>query len=203
MNLARWTFLFLSTVGIGMAVSLLVGLGLQLADPEYRPEQIGLVGFGYNLIGTAIVGAMLGAFSHMGFFAYLTVNLFAQGFFRSSYLWAYVQVFFIIVVTVYSAVFRIPEGGSVLPFFLLPVLVALASVPVALKKVKETNKQALVPTLFFLIAVTLLESVPALRQYNPYATVLMVMPLFACNAWQILQLHRLLGTRKEPASRAS
>lgn len=202
MNLARWTFLFLSTVGIGIAISLAIGLGLQLTDPEYRPEQVGIEGFGYNLIGTAIVGAMLGAFSHMGFFAYLTVNLFAQGFFRSSYLWSYVQVFLIIVVAVYAAVFRTPEGQSFLPFFVLPALIAAAAVPVTLWKVKQTNKQALVPTLFFLIAVTLLEAVPALRQYNPYATVLMVAPLFACNAWQILQLHRLVGPRKEPASRA-
>jgi KinB signaling pathway activation protein len=205
MNLARWTFLFLSTVGIGMAVSLVIGTGVFLINPEISPTAMGWEGLGYNFINTLIVGALLGAFSHLGFFAYLTVNYFAQGIFRSKLMWSYVQVFLIIVVSVYSALLRIREGESFLPYTMLPLLIFLAAVPVTRLKVTQTNKNSLIPTLFFLTAVTLLEAVPALRQYNAYATVLMVGPLFCCNAWQILRLHKVLapaGTQ-EPAHRAS
>jgi KinB signaling pathway activation protein len=193
MNLARWTFLFLSTIGIGMAVSLVVGTGVFLINPDISPEMMGWKGLGYNVINTLIVGALLGAFSHLGFFAYLTVNYFAQGIFRNKLLWSYVQVFLIIVVSVYSAVLRIRDGESFLPYTVLPLLILIAAVPVTWLKVKQTNRNSLIPTFFFLSAVTLLEAVPALRQYNGYATVLMVCPLFLCNAWQILRLHKVLA----------
>jgi KinB signaling pathway activation protein len=205
MNLARWTFLFLSTVGIGIAASLVIGAGVFVVNPEVSIIGMGWKEVSYNLINTVIVGALLGAFSHLGFFAYLTVNYFAQGIFRSKLLWSYVQVFFIIVVSVYSAALRIREGDSVLPYIVLPLLVVLAALPVTWVKVKQTNRNSLIPTLFFLTAVTLLEAVPALHQYNAYATVLMVGPLFLCNAWQILRLHKVLvpAPTQEPTGRAS
>ncbi|WP_199616502.1 KinB-signaling pathway activation protein [Paenibacillus alkalitolerans] len=203
MNLARWTFLFMSTVGIGILVALGIGLAVQFADPDYNPVQIGLQGFGYNLVGTVIVGALLGAFSHLGFFAYLTMNYFAQGIIRSKTIWAYAQIFLIVVISVYSAVLRAKAGEPIIPYFFVPAVLLIASLPIARLKVKQTNRNSFVPTLFFLTAVTLLEAVPALRQYNPYGTLFMVAPLFACNAWQIMQLHKLLGTeRNEPAGRA-
>jgi KinB signaling pathway activation protein len=198
MNLARWTYLFFTTVGWGIAVSLIVGTCVFLINPEISPTRMGLGGLGYNVFNTIIIGALLGAFSHLGFFAYLTVNYFAQGIFKTKMLWSYVQIFLIIVVSVYSAALRMREGDSVLEYALLPFLVLLASWPVTWIKVKQTNRNSLIPTLFFMTAVTLLEAVPALRQYNPYATALMVSPLFVCNAWQILQLHKVLapGTKK-------
>ncbi len=182
---------------------MIVGLAVQFADPSYNPVQIGFEGFGYNLIGTVIVGALLGAFSHLGFFAYLTMNYFAQGIIRSRLLWSYIQVFLIVVVSYYSAILRVREGESLLSYILVPVIILIVSLPFVRLKVKQTNKQSFVPTLFFLTAVTLLESVPALRQYNPYGTVLMIAPLYASNVWQIMKLHKLLGpSTKEPANQA-
>lgn len=204
MNLAKWTFLFLSTVGLGIAASLLIGTTVFFIDLDVPLAEMGWGVIGFNFINTLIVGALLGAFSHLGFFAYLTLNYFAQGIFRSRLLWSYVQIFLIIVVSVYSAALRMREGDSVLPYAVLPTLVLLAAIPVTWWKVKETNKHSFIPTLFFLTAVTLLEAVPALHQYNAYATILMVGPLFVCNAWQILRLHRLLvpSPAKEPVGRA-
>jgi len=205
MNLARWTTLFLSTVGLGIAAALAVGTVVFLINPEVSPEQMGAVGIGYNAFQTVIVGSLLGAFSHMGFFAYLTVNYFAQGIIRNKLIWAYAQVFLIIVVSVYAAVLRTPEGGNFLPYALLPTLVVLGALLVSRLKVQQTNRGSFIPTMFFMTAVTLLESVPALRQYNAYGTAMMVLPLFVCNAWQILRLHKIVGpsAKQEPADRAS
>ncbi|MCI3926371.1 KinB-signaling pathway activation protein [Paenibacillus sp. TRM 82003] len=204
MNLAKWTFLFLSTVGLGIVTSLLIGTVVFFLELDVPIAELSGGNIVFNLLTTVTVGSLLGAFSHLGFFAYLTLNYFAQGIFKTRLLWSYVQVFLIIVVSVYSAVFRMPEGGSVLPYTVLPILLFLAALPVAWRKVKETNQHSFIPTLFFLTAVTLLEAVPALHQYNALATILMVAPLFVCNAWQILRLHRLLAPAqtKEPAGRA-
>ncbi|HZG55573.1 KinB-signaling pathway activation protein [Paenibacillus sp.] len=207
MNLAKWTTLFLSTVGLGIAAAIAVGAVVFLANPEVSPQTMGLEGLAFNLLQTAIVGALLGAFSHMGFFAYLTVNFFAQGIFRNKLLWMYVQVFFIVVVAFYAVALRVPAGESFVPYAWLPVLVLLGAYLVSRRKATQTNRNAFVPTMFFMTAVTLLEAVPALRQYNAYGTAMMVLPLFVCNAWQILRLHKVLGPAapgtQEPAGRAS
>jgi KinB signaling pathway activation protein len=196
MNIAKWVFLFTTTVAWGIGVALLIGMGVLFIDPNFTPLKIGTSGLGFNIIGTAIVGATLGAFSHMGFFAYLTLNFFAQGFFRSKIVWTYIQIFLIIVVLVYTAALRVPEGNSFLPYTILPIIVLAGAVAIAWLKMKQTNRSSFIPTLFLMTAITLLEAVPALRLNNPNSTWLMVGPLFACNAWQILQLHRLLGTSK-------
>jgi len=205
MNLGKWISLFLSTVGIGIAAALVVGVAVFSINPEVSASEMGVEGLLFNLLQTVTVGALLGAFSHMGFFAYLTVNLFAQGIFRNKLLWTYVQVFFIVVVAAYAAMLRVPEGESMLPYFVLPTLVVLGAYVVSRRKAAETNKKSFVPTMFFMTAVTLLEAVPALQQFNAYGTAMMVLPLFLCNAWQILRLHKILApaATQEPVGRAS
>ncbi|TLS48382.1 KinB signaling pathway activation protein [Paenibacillus antri] len=205
MNLGKWISLFLSTLGIGIGAALVVGAFVFMINPEVTPSTMGVEGILFNVIQTVTVGALLGAFSHMGFFAYLTVNLFAQGIFKNKLLWTYVQVFFIVVVSGYAAMLRVPEGENMLPYFVLPGLVVIGGYFVARRKAAETNRKSFVPTMFFMTAVTLLEAVPALQQFNAYGTVMMVLPLFLCNAWQILRLHKILTpvATGEPAGRAS
>jgi KinB signaling pathway activation protein len=206
MTLAKWFFLFMTTVAWGIGVALVVGMFVLFIDPDYTPFKIGLEGLGFNVLGTALVGATLGAFSHMGFFAYLTAHFFAQGFFRSKLLWVYVQIFITAGVIFYTfryIVMHVPEGENILPYIAFPILLIIAAIPITHFKVKQTNQSSIVPTLFFLIAVTLLEAVPALRESNPNTTALMLFPFFVCNAWQILQLHRLLGTKNDTKSAGS
>jgi len=205
MNFRKWVNLFMSSAGIGIVVALIVGVIEMLIHPEVKLAEMGTQGIIYNLVNTAIIGALLGVFSHMGFFAYLTVNYFAQGIFRSKYMWMYVQIFIIIVSTVYSVALRVPEGESFLPYTVVPLFVIVGSLPVVFMKVKQTNRKSLIPTLFFMIAVTLIEAVPALRQDNGYGTAMMLLPLFICNAWQILQLHKLVvpSAKEETATSAS
>ena len=196
MTLAKWAKMFLSTIGLGMVCALIVGIGIFIVNPEISVQGMGWEGIGYNLLQTLTVGALLGAFSHMGFFAYLLANYFAQSMFRNKMIWLYVQVALIVAVAFYSVVLRVPPEESFLKYTVMPLLVFAGAVLVTLIKVKETNRRSIIPTMFFMTAVTLLEAVPALRQYNAYGTVMMVLPLFACNAWQILRLHRVVKPRQ-------
>jgi len=50
-----------------------------------------------------------------------------------------------------------------------------------------------VPTVFFMLVFTLLETAIALRVNLTQAVVLMTVPLVICNAWQIMRLHKLVG----------
>ena len=59
-----------------------------------------------------------------------------------------------------------------------------------------TNRNAFVPTLFFMFAVTVLEAVPALKLDIAASTIFMLAPLLVCNAWQILTLHKILDNKK-------
>lgn len=205
MTFSKWVRFALKTTGIGIVTGLIIGIGIMLINPEVNLSTMGAAGILYNVGVTAIVGALLGVFSHMGFFAYLITNYIANGLFRGKYLWSYIQIFVIIVTAVYSVVLRVPVGESIWRYTIIPLLVILASIPVVYRKVKETNHQSIIPTLFFMIAVTLLEAIPALRQYNPYGTVLMIVPLFVCNAWQILQLHKITepSVHEKTAAKAS
>jgi KinB signaling pathway activation protein len=45
-------------------------------------------------------------------------------------------------------------------------------------------------------AVTVLEAVPALKLDNTASSLFMLAPLFVCNAWQILTLHKILDNKK-------
>lgn len=51
---------------------------------------------------------------------------------------------------------------------------------------------------FFMIVVTALEALPAIREDDAASTIFMIIPLLACNAWQILILQKVLQTSKEP-----
>ncbi|WP_442950106.1 KinB-signaling pathway activation protein [Paenibacillus sp. HW567] len=72
----------------------------------------------------------------------------------------------------------------------------LTAIIVAYFKVRSTNVSAWIPTFFFLTAITIAEIIGVLRIGVDSATVFIVIPLIACNAFQILMLHRIM----EPAS---
>jgi KinB signaling pathway activation protein len=75
---------------------------------------------------------------------------------------------------------------------LIAAVIFLAGAIVAYIKSKETNKQAFIPALFFMIVVTIIEWIPALRVNDRDWLYLMAVPLFICNAYQLLTLHRLI-----------
>jgi KinB signaling pathway activation protein len=81
----------------------------------------------------------------------------------------------------------------------MPIIILLVSAGIAYWKVKLTNRTAFVPTLFFMSVVTILEAVPAfsLDETGSSYAIFMIVPLLVCNAWQIMQLHKIVETTKK------
>lgn len=191
MTFVNWLRMFGMTLTIGTVVSLVIGLIVQLTDPE-------IALFDYSIIVFILSGLLYGTLSQLGFFAYMTINYIALDMFRQKKIWLYMQWFLVILALLYLVFLRAMSFDQLdrwLQFLVLPVLLFAASWFVARWKVKLTNPTAFTPTLFFLVVVTALEAIPALRENDALATAGMIIPLFACNAWQILNLHKYVKPR--------
>ncbi|WJE20541.1 KinB signaling pathway activation protein KbaA [Bacillus cereus] len=203
MNSRKWVRLFFTTLFLGGISTVFIGFVLEWDKyakffQNFDGKEILAVSFW--LMG---VGFIFSVISQMGFFAYLTIHRFGLGMFRSSSLWNAVQLFFIAFVlfdfvylrSVLIANGEVSLGNNILVAGILFVFGAI----VAYIKSKETNKKAFVPALFFMVVVTILEWVPALRINDTDWLYLMVIPLLLCNAYQLLVLHRLIGQKSKSA----
>lgn len=188
MNLRKLMKLFWTTLWIGAAAALVTGLFMALGDEEFR--SLKAMEIGYNMLVMALAGMMFSVLSQMVFFAYMTLNYIARDIFRKPSTWLLVQLFFIL--TVPFELWFFMWNDSLLKFVLSVGFVLIVSLGVAYWKVKMTRSTAFVPTLFFMFVATLLETAIALKVNNTEAALLMAVPLLACNAWQILQLHKLV-----------
>ncbi|WP_281884114.1 KinB-signaling pathway activation protein [Paenibacillus sp. YYML68] len=198
MTIRKWFYLFWTTLAIGTVVGILTGLTMQLTDPE---AVLSGKAIGFTILSSLLIGSTISVLSQMGFFAYLIVRHIFMGMIPKKWIWDYVQIFTIIVVLVDLVYLRYVDSaheGSFSTYFLLPAFILIVSVVVAYAKVKATNTSAWIPTLFFMIVLSTLEAIPALRLGKTASTIFMVIPLLACNAWQILILHKVLNTNKEP-----
>lgn len=203
MNSRKWVRLFFKTLFLGGISTVFVGFVLEWDKyakffKNFDGKEILAISFW--LMG---VGFIFSVISQMGFFAYLTIHRFGLGMFRSSSLWNTVQLFFIAFVlfdfvylrSVLVANGEVSLGNNILVAGMLFVFGAI----VAYIKSKETNKKAFVPALFFMVVVTILEWVPALRINDTDWLYLMVIPLLLCNSYQLLVLHRLIGQKSKSA----
>ncbi|MFY0167143.1 KinB signaling pathway activation protein KbaA [Bacillus anthracis] len=203
MNSRKWVRLFFTTLFLGGISTVIIGFVLEWDKyakffQNFDGKEILVVSFW--LMG---VGFIFSVISQMGFFAYLTIHRFGLGMFRSSSLWNIVQLFFIAFVlfdfvylrSVLIANGEVSLGNNILVAGVLFMFGAI----VAYIKSKETNKKAFVPALFFMVVVTILEWVPALRINDTDWLYLMVIPLLLCNAYQLLILHRLIGKASKSA----
>lgn len=138
------------------------------------------------------VGLIFSVISQMGFFAYLTVHRFGLGIFKG--LWNSVQVVLILFVLfdlVYLRFISFGEGDSLIPYIGLASLLLVVALLVAYAKVKQTNKQAFIPAVFFMTVVTVIEWVPVLKVNDQGWLYFMLIPLLICNAYQLLVLHKI------------
>ncbi|HDR6318246.1 MULTISPECIES: KinB signaling pathway activation protein KbaA [Bacillus] len=203
MNSRKWVRLFFTTLFLGGISTVIIGFVLEWDKyakffQNFDGKEILAVSFW--LMG---VGFIFSVISQMGFFAYLTIHRFGLGMFRSPSLWNAVQLFFIAFVlfdfvylrSVLIANGEVSLGNNILVAGVLFVFGAI----VAYIKSKETNRKAFVPALFFMVVVTILEWVPALRINDTDWLYLMVIPLLLCNAYQLLILHRLIGKTSKSA----
>jgi len=189
MSLGKWFRLFWSTLWIGAAAGLVTGALLALSDGAFRG--LSPAGIGYNLLMMLMAGMTFSILSQMFFFAYMILNYVARGLFRKRNTWVLVQLFFIL--TVPFEIYFFAWEASLAAYLLFAGLLLAASLVTAWLKVRETSEAAWVPTVFFMLVFTLLETAIALRVNLTQAVVLMTVPLVICNAWQIMRLHKLVG----------
>ncbi|OUN00433.1 MAG: hypothetical protein BAA02_08895 [Paenibacillaceae bacterium ZCTH02-B3] len=195
MTLRKWAKLFGATLLVGALAYAVTGVPLQASDPEFR--NVGLSGWLYNVWMMILSGLALGAVAHLGFFAYLMLNYVARSMLRKPYLWVALQGFttvFALGELVYWM--AVEDGLSAAVKWTVPAALTAASALVAWRKVRETSRGAWIPAMFFLVVGTLVEAVPAFRvsfqEDNALSLILSLVPLFVCNAYQLMQLHRIL-----------
>lgn len=203
MNSRKWVHLFLTTLLLGGSSTIFIGFVLEWDEyskffEDFDVVEILMVSFWF--LG---IGFIFSVISQMGFFAYLTVHRFGLGMFRSSKLWSIVQVFFIIFVLfdfVYlRSILMASDSESVWNDILVAAILLVFGTIVAYIKSKETNRGAFIPALFFMVVVTIIEWVPALRTNDTDWLYLMVIPLLICNTYQVLVLHRLVEKKEASA----
>jgi len=198
-TIRKWFFLFWSTMGIGAAVCMVAGLIMLWTDQEFG--FLGLEATGFNLLMMALSGLTIGAFSQMGFFAYLTLNYIALSVLRKKYLWNALQGYTTFFGAIFLGYILFNGRANDWFFWVLPLGLVIASFIVSFIKVKLTKKEAFIPTMFLMFVVTAIEAYPALQgDTNVSAILFMMLPLFACNAYQNYMMPRL--TKKETADSA-
>lgn len=189
----NWVKLFFSTLLVGGVTTGIVGFLVRWE--EYQSlfsnfEVLQIISVLFWLFG---VGLIFSIISQMGFFAYLTIHRFGLGIFKS--LWNAVQIVLILFVLFDLVYFRYKvfaeKGESLLSYILIAGFILLVGLISAAMKAKLTNKQAFIPAVFFMVVVTTIEWMPALRVNEESWLHLMIYPLVVCNAYQLLILHKL------------
>ncbi|HEY4391217.1 MAG TPA: KinB-signaling pathway activation protein [Paenibacillus sp.] len=199
MNFKRWLHLFWTTLVVGAAGSLVIGLLLQWTDTTNTMKLNGTADFLVNVGLLLGVGVMVSVYSQMGFFAYMMVNYMGMGVF-SRRTWQYIQIVLTALALFELMVLRIFVGGNKASYsdLILGIIILVIAIVVAYFKAKMTNGSAWIPTLFFMIAITIVETIGVLKIEVDQATAWIAGPLIACNAYQILILHRVLKPKQSP-----
>lgn len=197
MNLKKWFYLFWTTLLIGVGAAVVTIFVVQLIDPQLHWNDLSVFAF------AILAGATYSVLSQMGFFAYLTVNYIFGGMFSRPFIWQTIQWIFIVVTFIDLIVLRqmfFLDAKGWAAYAIFPIVLLLVALITGKLKSNMTNRSGFTPTVFFIFTVTALEAIPALQQNNIHSTINMIIPLLACNIWQILILHRLVGTKaKKPA----
>lgn len=199
MNSRKVVYLFFSTLLIGATSGTIVGLLLDF-ETYWQGLMAGeIIDFILVLVWLSGIAAMWTLISQMGFFAYLTVHRFALGIFKTSKTWNLIQVFIIAFVLQGLAYFRYASFATadqtLLGYTLIPLLLLIYGIIIAYLKSKQTNFGAFIPGLFFIVVVTTLEWLPALRVNDPKWLWVYLIPLIVANTWQLLVLHRLISQK--------
>ncbi|MEI7028282.1 KinB-signaling pathway activation protein [Paenibacillus sp. y28] len=196
MTIRSWVTLFWTTLFIGSFGGMLAGVYLQMTDQEVI--FFGGAAAGYNLLVMGLAGGTISILSQMGFFAYLSLRFIAVSIFRQKYMWNILQIA-IIIVAIFDSFYLRYDGEHLGAYLIFPITVLIIGLVVSFIKVKQSNKSAFIPSLFFTVGATIIEAVPALKLGNSASTFFMMVPLMACNVWQLLLLPRLLKGKKELA----
>ncbi|HET7657649.1 MAG TPA: KinB-signaling pathway activation protein [Bacillales bacterium] len=189
MKIRNWLYLFFTTLLIGGVL----GLGFGLIFNWKALSSEGFLNLLFGMIDLFGFGCMFSVISQMGFFAYLTIHRFGIGMFGA--FWEKILVVLIAFVLFDLFYFRMlsyrSPGESIISFVWIPLFLLVVSWAVAFQKKKETNRHAFFPTLFFMVVITSIEWYYPLKTNTSWMWTVFAI-LLACNAWQVLLLHRLL-----------
>ncbi|MFJ7730021.1 KinB-signaling pathway activation protein [Neobacillus sp. NPDC097160] len=187
--------LFRNSLLVGGVTTVIVGLFVRWHELQPFFVDFKIKDIISAILWLLLMGFLYSVISQMGFFAYLTVHRFGLGIFKSASLWNGIQIVLILFGLfdlVYLRYTNFAKTGDSMLLYLLPALLLLiVGLAVAWLKSKETNREAFIPALFFMIVATLVEWVPALRINAQNWFYLMLFALMACNAYQLLILHKL------------
>lgn len=200
MTLRKWLYLFFTTLLVGGAGGLLAGL-LLLGYNQQQLPMMEAFDWWINLRDFFLAGLLFSIVSQAGFFAYMMLNFILRGAMRPT-TWNFVQLAAIGFAIVYLEMVMLSESNTFVHYIVLPLVIFAFSWLVAYFKVKMTNGQALIPTIFFMVVATTMEAAPALREHSIDAIVTGMLPLLLCNAWQILQLTNLVGSQSRQPGKA-
>ncbi|NMO97476.1 KinB-signaling pathway activation protein [Paenibacillus lemnae] len=196
MSLRKWARLFWKTMLVGAVAAVVAGLALQLATGNIAFKgAVDMLIYPLILLG---YGALVSVYSQLGFFAYLTLNYIGIGVFRRK-TWGYIQIVLTVLALMELMFLRTFVGNEQNLVWDLTIAISIFVVAafVSYFKVKMTNINALIPTMFFMLAVTILEIIGVLKIGENNATVFLIIPLLACNAYQILMLHKVTQEEKK------
>lgn len=204
----NWVKLFMTTLLIGGITTAIFGFILRWNEFQPYFTEFKIIDILSAFIWLIGMGFLFSLVSQLGFFAYLTVHRFGLGIFKSVSLWNAVQIVFILFgffdLIYLRYVNFAKHGESIFPYFVPALILLVAGLAVGWIKMKQTNREAYIPALFVMTVVTLVEWVPALKVNDRSWLYLMMLALMACNAYQLLILHKLNAkSAQERQKRAS
>ncbi|MEK3717691.1 MULTISPECIES: KinB-signaling pathway activation protein [Paenibacillus] len=191
MSLRKWFYLFWTTLLIGAGGAVIAGLALQIGNGGIQFKGTAdLLLYSLILLG---YGVLVSVYAQLGFFAYLILNYTGIGVFPRK-AWRYIQLVLAVLALFELMFLRTFVSGdqSARTDLTLGVAILFTALIVSWLKMRSTNASAWVPTFFFMTAITIVEIIGVLRIGVDSATIFILVPLIACNAFQILMLHRVL-----------
>lgn len=185
---------FFKTFFIGGIVGFIASFFIKSAEygavlsPFDAKELLGVALFflGYAFVFTVI--------AQTGFFAYLFVHRYGQGFFKS--FWPTVQVL-LIVFALFDLIYFTSDELSLGFKIITTISLLVIGLIVAYLKMKQSNGTAFIPALFFMVVITALELSLVLRAADISFILLMLIPALVVNSYQLLTLQKVTHVDEE------
>lgn len=187
----KWFYLFWTTLLIGAGGAVIAGLALQIGNGGIQFKGTAdLLLYSLILLG---YGVLVSVYAQLGFFAYLILNYTGIGVFPRK-AWRYIQLVLAVLALFEPDVPahlcqrrpERPDGFDARCGYSVHCTYRI------LAQNAQHERVSLGPDLFFMTAITIVEIIGVLRIGVDNATIFILVPLIACNAFQILMLHRVL-----------
>lgn len=188
MTSRNWVRLFFITLLIGGITGIISGFLARWQDFEGMFTPLNITDVLMTSLWLFGIGLIYSVISQMGFFSYLTIHRFGLGIFKSLLFWNLAQMILIAFVLVDLVYFE---------FRILALVLLVYGALVAFIKAKQTNKETFISAFFFMTVFTTVEMLAVLRVNNESWIYFMLIPILACNTYQLLGLPSYLKRSQE------